>query len=333
MRRMRLNRTNQMFFIILVLLPFVNMAGQINEISFDKSIITIRHLGCQPQTPLKEKTKLILRMGSCATKRGQISHFLHPNLKRIHWAQHDRKTVWIVVSFLNRTPFEIISFPHQYLVCFPTCNSSHFQPKQITEIKASYKMMFMLNGLFFQIPLEGMLMEDFLDRSIGFVPTDIIRDGLPHFGSKRDDWLNKSRKHLGYDIYTNQSNVIAAAAGTVTKVRRNATAGLYIKLHHGHRLYTLYIHLKTAYVEVGQKVKQGEIIGRIDGAVGNAVAPQLHFEIKPNNRSVDPIPLIEYFYQNDKQMIDKIKSYQKMLSKMISIRDNEVKKFLKPSGK
>ena len=319
---------NQMFFIILVLLSFASMAGRIHEVSFDNSIITIRHFGCQPRTPFKEQTKLILRMGNCAIEKGQINNISHPNIKRIHWAQHDRKTVWIVATFLNRDHFETISFPHQYLVCFPTCNSSHFQPEQIAEIKSSYNIMFMLNGLFFQIPLEGMLMDDFLDRSIGFVPADIIRDGLPHFGAKRDDWLSKSRKHLGYDIYTNQSNVVAAADGLVTKVRQNATAGLYVKLHHGNQLYTLYVHLKSAYVEVGQKVKQGEVIGRINGPVGNAVAPQLHFEIKPNNRSVDPIPLIEYFYRDDKQMMDKIKSYKKLLVKMISIRDHEVKKFL-----
>lgn len=52
-------------------------------------------------------------------------------------------------------------------------------------------MMFFFNSILFQIPLQDMLIDEFLLRSIGYVPSDFIRDGLPHFGSKRDDWKGK----------------------------------------------------------------------------------------------------------------------------------------------
>ncbi len=181
-------------------------------------------------------------------------------------------------------------------------------------------MMFLLRGILFQIPLQGMKIEEFLDRSVGFVPKDVIRDGLPHFGAKRDDWKGKTRRHKGYDIYANKINVIAAADGRVTKVRKNRRAGLYVKLHHGSQVYSLYIHLTSASVKTGQKVRQGEIIGRINGISGNAISPQLHFEIKPNNRSVDPLPLIESYYQSDKQILAKIRRYKKSISDSIKIR-------------
>lgn len=329
MRRKSLNSWYHFFLVILVLFPLNSVASKINEIFFNNSILTIHHTGCIPMQPYNEKTKLIIRMRNCASNKGLLNNFYHPTLKKIHWAQHDPKTVWIVATFSKSYLFEILPFSYQYLVCFPTCKPQNPQKDLLSEIRVSNEMMFMLNGLLFQIPLENMHIDTFLDRSIGFIPKDMIRDGLPHFGAKRDDWIGKPRKHLGYDIYINQSNVIAAADGFVHKVRKNITAGLYVKLHHGNQLYTLYVHLKQANVKVGQKVRRGEIIGKIEGPVGNAIAPQLHFEIKPNNRSIDPLPLIEHFYQDDQQIIDKINNYKKLLSKLAQKREQEVKKYLK----
>jgi hypothetical protein len=329
MRRKSLNSLCRFFLIILVSFPVSSVAGKINNISFDNSILTIHHTGCIPKRPYKEKTKFIIRMGNCASGGGLLNNFSHPNLKKIHWAQHDPETVWIVATLKSRYILESQSFPYQYLVCLPSCKPQTQQKSLLSEIRVSNKMMFMLNDLLFQIPLEDIRIDEFLDRSIGFIPKDMIRDGLPHFGAKRDDWLGKPRKHLGYDIYVNQTNVLAAADGRVSKVRTSRMAGLYVKLHHGHRLYTLYVHLKKANVKMGQKVRRGDVIGKIDGPVGNAIAPQLHFEVKPNNRSIDPLPLIENFYQDDQQIMEKIKNYKKLLSKLIRKRDQEVKKFLK----
>jgi len=313
--------------LILLLFPMVGEAGNIENIFFDNSTLTIRHSHCQLKPPFKERRRLILPMANCASRAGKINVF-HPTLKRIHWAQHDRKTVWIVVTFLTEYQFEITSSPYQYRVCIPVCNPQSRQEDGLVETRKSKKMMFLLNGILFQIPLERMLLEEFIDRSIGFVPKDVVRDGLPHFGAKRDDWKGKKRKHKGYDIYADRINVIAAADGKVTKVRKTARAGLYIKLHHGSRLYTLYVHLNSASVKEGQKVKRGDIIGTIDGPTGNAVEPQLHFEIKPNNRSIDPLPLIERFYQGDSGIINKIKRHKKTLSKTIQQRNRKVRKFL-----
>ncbi len=322
-----MNRIGHFFFIILVSFPVVSEAARINEIFFDNAMMTIRHSGCQLKPLLEEKRRLILPMGDCASGKGKINVF-HPNLKKIHWAQHDPKTVWIVVTFSTEYRFEMISSPSQYLVCFPRCYQQN-QANRLSQIRKTQKMLFLLNGILFQIPLQNMLIDKFLERSIGFVPEDIVRDGLPHFGAKRDDWKGKARKHKGYDIYADNIDVIAAADGTVVRIGRNYSAGLYVKLHHGSRLYTVYVHLKSTLVKKGQQVKQGDIIGRIEGPTGNAVAPQLHFEIKPNNKSVDPLPLIEHFYQGDRQMMAKIRGYKESLLNTIRHRERKVQKFLK----
>mgnify|MGYP003572164413 CR=1 FL=1 len=324
-----MNRIDLCFLIILVSFPLVSEAGRILDISVDNAMITIRHSGCQLKPLLKEKRTLILPMGNCASRRGKIN-VSHPHLTkvtRIHWAQHDPQTVWIVVTFSTEYQFEITSSLDQYLVCLPSCEPKN-QANRLSQIRKTKKMMFLLDDIFFQIPLQGMLIDEFLERSIGFIPEDMVRDGLPHFGSKRDDWKGNPRMHQGYDIYADKINVIAAADGTVIKIGRTYSAGLYVKLHHGSWLYTVYVHLKSASVTTGQQVRQGDIIGRIDGPTGNAVAPQLHFEIKPSNRSIDPLPLIEHFYQDDKQTMDKIKNDKESLSEASRYRERAVQQFL-----
>ncbi len=323
-----LNRIN-FFLWVLLLFPIVSEAGRINNIFFDNATIIIRHNGCQLKPPIKGKRKLILPINRCASEPGKIN-ILHPNLEQIHWAQHDPKTVWIVATFLTEYEFEIVSSPYQYKICLPSCSKKQKKQKDwFNELRDSKKMMFLLHDILFQIPLEGMLIDEFLDRSIGYFPQkDIVRDGLPHFGSKRDDWKGKTRKHQGYDIYADKINVVAVADGSVTRVKSTRRAGLYVKLHHGNNLYTVYVHLKRALVKRGQKVKQGDIIGRIDGSSGNAVEAQLHFTVKPNNKAIDPLSLVKEFYRDDSQIIDKIKGYERILKKSILLRNKAVTDFL-----
>ncbi|RKZ53510.1 MAG: hypothetical protein DRR16_18060 [Candidatus Parabeggiatoa sp. nov. 3] len=313
------------FLLFLLLFSRLSEAGNLGEIFFENAMITIHHNACQLKSPLKEKRKLILPLDKCASRAQKIA-ISHPNLKQIHWAQHDRQTVWIVATFSKDYQYEITSSPYQYRICIPFCQKNQSIMRHNPERESS-TMMFMLKDILFKIPLQGMLIDEFLERSIGFVPQDVMRDGLPHFGAKRDDWLGSSRKHKGYDIYANNINVVAAAKGTVIKIRKNKIAGRYVKLYHDAQLYTVYVHLKTVMVEIGQQVKRGEILGRIEGATGNAVEPQLHFEIKPYNQSVDPFPLIEHFYQDHRQIANKIRRYQKTLSAAIQTRNKIVKNF------
>lgn len=315
-----------MFFSV-VLFSSASFAGNLEGIFFENSVITIHHHGCHLQQSFKEKRKLILSLANCVSMKGKME-IIHPSLKKIHWAQHDRNTVWIVATFAKKYQYEINSSFNQYRICLPRCFQPNIQKNRLSLRGKSRNMMFLLNDIWFQIPLQNMYIEDFLERSIGFVPKDIIRDGLPHFGAKRDDWLGKTRKHRGYDIYVDQINVIAAAPGTVTRIGKNSLAGLYVKLHHGSQLYTVYVHLKTVLVKKGQKIKRSDILGRIAGAVGNAKSPQLHFEIKINDKSVDPLPFIKNFYQGDEQIIDKIRRYQQLLLKSIQYRENKVRNLL-----
>jgi len=312
---------------VLGLIPSCGIAGELGNILFDgQYTITINHQNCKLEQPIEESKKLILPLAKCASGTAGEIEIFDNNLEKIHWAQHTPEVVWVVITFLEEYHFTTETSPDQYKVCLPICDEVPTK----TLLNVSPQTLFSLQGIPFQIPLQGMSINEFIDRSIGYVSKDVVRDGLPNFGSKRDDWLGKLRKHEGYDIYITQANVIAAAAGVVKTIGKGYRSGLYIKLDHGNELYTVYVHLKEARVKEGQKVKSGEVIGIIDGPAGNAVEAQLHFEIKISDKSVDPLPFIEHFYRGDHDITQKIQDYKQSLTKRAREREEKVKAILKP---
>lgn len=56
---------------------------------------------------------------------------------------------------------------------------------------------------------------------------------------------------------------------------------------------TLYAHCSKIYVKKGQSIKQGQLIGKV-GSTGNVTGPHLHFEIRRNNRYVDPDLILKF---------------------------------------
>ena len=83
--------------------------------------------------------------------------------------------------------------------------------------------------------------------------------------------------------------VVAAAAGVVTTAVPNGTRGYgrYVVVDHGNGESTLYGHLQTVNVGIGQTVDQGSLVGLL-GDTGNATGPHLHFEERLNGKTVEP---------------------------------------------
>jgi murein DD-endopeptidase MepM/ murein hydrolase activator NlpD len=95
--------------------------------------------------------------------------------------------------------------------------------------------------------------------------------------------------HTGVDIATRWgSPVLAARAGIVRFVGWMAGYGRMVVLDHGNGLETVYSHLSAALVKPGQRVAQGEVIGRI-GSTGWSTGPHLLFEVRRNGVPVDPL--------------------------------------------
>lgn len=105
--------------------------------------------------------------------------------------------------------------------------------------------------------------------------------------------------HGGVDIVKSGGGstgtpVVAAASGTVVTAISGYTGyGHTVVIDHGNGLRTRYAHMQAGSicVRVGQKVYQGQQIGRI-GGTGNVTGPHLHFEVLKNGTKVNPLPYI-----------------------------------------
>lgn len=107
--------------------------------------------------------------------------------------------------------------------------------------------------------------------------------------------------HNGYDLSGSGvygTSIVAAASGTVAFVssgygdgyygcRDGGGFGNYVIIDHGNGLSTLYGHMESVSVSVGQSVSQGQVIGAL-GTSGSSTGPHLHFTVYKNGTAVDP---------------------------------------------
>jgi len=113
--------------------------------------------------------------------------------------------------------------------------------------------------------------------------------GKGYFGARR----NGSRKHNGIDLVADTGiPVYAVRSGYVLKAENKKANGNYVKLDHGDNLCSFYLHLASYCVKEGQRVRQGQMIGRV-GKTGNAfnhdMLPHLHFEVRDNGAPLNPM--------------------------------------------
>ena len=109
------------------------------------------------------------------------------------------------------------------------------------------------------------------------------------FGGRASPGGIGSTNHKGLDIggVGYNSQVFAAKAGTVIVSQYSRGYGNYVVVSHGSGNTTLYAHMSSRKVSVGQYVKQGAVLG-ITGSTGNSTGPHLHFEITENGVRINP---------------------------------------------
>jgi len=117
-----------------------------------------------------------------------------------------------------------------------------------------------------------------------FGPSTLVLEppygGYPHF-------------HTGIDLVEPfGSPVYAADDGVVALVGSSSSGyGRYVVIAHSGGLDTLYGHLSTTLVKVGQRVSQGQTVG-LEGSTGNSTGPHLHFELRIKQQPIDPSPYL-----------------------------------------
>ena len=83
------------------------------------------------------------------------------------------------------------------------------------------------------------------------------------------------------------TQVRAPADGKIIYAQRKAAYGNLIIVDHGNGLTTRHGHLSRFAVSVGQRVRKNEVIGYV-GTSGRSTAPHLHYEVRVNDRAVNP---------------------------------------------
>ena len=119
------------------------------------------------------------------------------------------------------------------------------------------------------------------------------------FGMRFHPILKHYRLHSGMDITARQGTPIYATGDGVVRVSgRNAQGyggyGVVVLIDHGFGFQTLYAHMQSTKVRVGQKVKRGEQIGTV-GNTGLSTGSHLHYEVILGGKKVNPV----YYFSGD----------------------------------
>lgn len=113
------------------------------------------------------------------------------------------------------------------------------------------------------------------------------------FGYRRDPFTGRAAMHGGLDFKAAHGSPIRAAAeGRVTFAGWKPGYGKVVEISHGSGMVTRYAHMSRWTAQVGNEVLAGEVIGAI-GSTGRSTGAHLHFEVRINDRPLNPRPFLE----------------------------------------
>ena len=86
----------------------------------------------------------------------------------------------------------------------------------------------------------------------------------------------------------NGADILAAESGTVILAASHYSYGNYVIIDHGGGYATLYAHASALLVSAGDTVTRGQVIAKV-GSTGNSTGPHLHFEVRINGVTQNPL--------------------------------------------
>lgn len=109
------------------------------------------------------------------------------------------------------------------------------------------------------------------------------------FGVDGSMW--SSGEHTGQDFAAAEGTPVYATRGGVVTVEDVDWSGRLVRIDHGGGVESWYAHMSAVHVATGDTVRAGELVGAV-GSEGNSTGPHLHFEIRMNGSSLDPMLLL-----------------------------------------
>ncbi len=120
-------------------------------------------------------------------------------------------------------------------------------------------------------------------------PLDV--SGFVTRGQVRQD--DPAESHPGIDIAVPVgSTVRAAGSGVVETAGADSDYGMFVLLRHRDGYETMYGHASRLLVHEGDSVQAGQVIA-LSGSSGRSTAPHLHFEIRREGKSLDPLTMVK----------------------------------------
>jgi murein DD-endopeptidase MepM/ murein hydrolase activator NlpD len=109
------------------------------------------------------------------------------------------------------------------------------------------------------------------------------------FGYRIHPVYHTKKLHTGIDIAAKtRTNIVAAQTGNIIYNDWLGGYGKVVMIDHGGGYVTLYAHLSSSVVKIGQEVTRGDLIAK-SGTTGVSTGPHLHFEVRINGDYVNPL--------------------------------------------
>jgi murein DD-endopeptidase MepM/ murein hydrolase activator NlpD len=147
----------------------------------------------------------------------------------------------------------------------------------------------------------------FLDKNYFLCPVEYKGDMVIRCDTRGDGFFaarrNGHRVHEGIDLFAQIGTPVKASrtgrvlvSRVIPNKQKKTGSGNYIIMAHPGNITTAYAHLVEVYVNKGDFVRQGQVIGRV-GKTGNAnypdIQPHLHFEVRKGGVPQDPLEYLE----------------------------------------
>ncbi|MBE7058249.1 MAG: hypothetical protein E7387_04010 [Ruminococcaceae bacterium] len=115
-----------------------------------------------------------------------------------------------------------------------------------------------------------------------------------YYGMRLHPIYGYYRMHTGIDIGASHgTDIISSADGVVSSVIYNEGGyGWYIVVYHGNGISTLYAHCSKVIAQVGQQVRQGQVIALV-GSTGASTGPHIHYEVRVDGKHTNPLDYVK----------------------------------------
>jgi murein DD-endopeptidase MepM/ murein hydrolase activator NlpD len=124
------------------------------------------------------------------------------------------------------------------------------------------------------------------------IPRGVAQRLSSAFGMRKDPFTGKPTFHGGIDIAVAPGTpVLASGDGTVSEVSSGGGFGKHVSIKHADGSTSMYGHLSGQNARVGQRVRQGQVIGTV-GSTGRSTGPHLDYRISKNGQKINPMHVL-----------------------------------------